>query len=87
MTRLAVLTLCATLALGAVAFAAPGIAMPEHHRANRETRALNLLEAKGYGDFSGFHRDGQNFAAMVLSQNKPVRVIVNPDAGTVTKQS
>ncbi len=53
--------------------------------ADRETKALNVLEAKGYGgSYQNFQRDGKNYSAMVMKNGKPEKVIVNPDAGTVT---
>ena len=51
--------------------------------ARRATQALNLLEAKGYGDFKDFKRDGQNFQATVQRHGKTLTVMVNPDAKTV----
>jgi hypothetical protein len=52
----------------------------------RETHALNLLEAKGYGDFTNFRADGKNFTATVAAQGKSATVIVNPDSGQITRQ-
>ena len=56
------------------------------HLAKRETKALNLLEAKGYGNFRNFHREGRVFAAMVLHHGQPERVMINPDTGSVTRR-
>jgi hypothetical protein len=52
---------------------------------DRETSALNVLEAKGYGgNYTGFRRDGSNYSAMVTHNGKQQKVIIDPDAGTVT---
>jgi type IV secretory pathway VirB10-like protein len=55
--------------------------------ADRETKALNVLEAKGYGSsYENFQRDGKNYSAMVMKNGKPEKVIVNPDTGAITPQ-
>lgn len=54
--------------------------------ADRMTSALNALEANGYGDFTNFHEDGQNFAATVTQNNQKFNVVVNPDTHQVTRQ-
>jgi hypothetical protein len=52
---------------------------------DRETSALNLLEAKGYGgSYTDFQHDGSNYSAMVTHKGKQQKVIIDPDAGTVT---
>jgi hypothetical protein len=52
---------------------------------DRETRALNVLEAKGYGgNYTDFQADGSNYSAMVTHNGKPQKVMIDPDAGTVT---
>jgi hypothetical protein len=92
MTRFALLATVAGLALTAPAFASSqttAVSPTQRgaaHLASRETQALNLLEAKGYHNFSAFHRDGGNFVAMVLEKGKPETVIIDPAAGTVTKK-
>jgi hypothetical protein len=53
---------------------------------NRMTQALNLLEAKGYGDFTNFKADGSNFTATVAQNGQHFAVLVNPDSGQVTRQ-
>ena len=58
-----------------------------HPAARRMTQALNLLEAKGYGDFKDFRADGQNFDANVTAHGQPFTVIINPDKSQVTRQS
>ncbi|HLB96246.1 MAG TPA: hypothetical protein VJK90_01220 [Acetobacteraceae bacterium] len=40
--------------------------------------ALNLLEAKGYGGFTGFHAVGKDFAANVVRDGRTVHLLVNP---------
>jgi hypothetical protein len=54
--------------------------------ARRETKALNLIEAKGYGDYTDFHAVGKNFAAQVMAHGRTLTVIANPDTGQVTQQ-
>src|SRR5690348_2797804 len=44
----------------------------------RMTHALNLLEAKGYGDFHNFKQDGKDFAATVTRAGKQMTVKVDP---------
>jgi hypothetical protein len=56
-------------------------------REARMTHALNLLEAKGYGDFTNFRADGKNFDATVTQNGKAVNVVVDPDANQITQQS
>jgi hypothetical protein len=52
----------------------------------RMTHALNLLEAKGYGDFHNFRQDGKNFDATVTRAGKQASVQVDPDTDQVTVQ-
>ena len=47
------------------------------------TRALNLLEAKGYADFRNFAVDGNDFTATVTRRDHPETLIVDPDGGTI----
>jgi hypothetical protein len=52
---------------------------------DRETRALNVLEAKGYGgSYTDFQSAGRNYSAMVTHNGKSQKVIIDPDRGTVT---
>jgi pyruvate/2-oxoglutarate dehydrogenase complex dihydrolipoamide acyltransferase (E2) component len=52
---------------------------------DRETSALNVLEAKGYGGrYTDFQPDGSNYSAMVTHNGKQQKMIIDPDAGTVT---
>lgn len=53
----------------------------------RMTDALNLLEAKGYGDFSDFRQDGKNFAATVSQGGRRFTVVIDPDSNRITRQS
>jgi len=60
--------------------------MPAARSEARMTHALNLLEAKGYGDFHNFKQDGKDFAATVTRSGKQMTVKVDPDADQVTVQ-
>ncbi|MGH7075874.1 MAG: hypothetical protein ACREFD_16985 [Stellaceae bacterium] len=55
----------------------------ERRRGDRATRALDLLEARGYHDFKNFRRHGRDYAATVTHHGRRERVIVNPDSGSV----
>lgn len=55
--------------------------------ARRETKALNLIEAKGYGSFTNFKADGKDYTATVMRNGHAMTVRVNPDNGQVTTQS
>ncbi len=70
------------------AAAQPSAAVPHQNRAqgDRMTSALNLLEAQGYGSFSNFKQDGQNYAATVKQNGQSFGVVINPDSGQVTRQ-
>jgi hypothetical protein len=59
------------------------------HRAtepDRATTALNLLEQKGYRDFSSFHRAGRDYEISANQNGKSVTVLVNPDTKSVKTQ-
>lgn len=58
----------------------------ENRRANRETEALNLLEAKGYTQFNHFQRDGHDFSAVVAKNGQKSTVVVHPNSGEITVQ-
>jgi hypothetical protein len=74
-------------ATGGVALAASETAaVPAADTAQRMTRALNLLEAKGYGAFSNFAPDGKNFTATVTEGSRHFSVIVDPDSDQVTRR-
>ncbi|MGH7090763.1 MAG: PepSY domain-containing protein [Stellaceae bacterium] len=79
------------LALAGAAFAvAPAFAARENSptaTGEHMTRALNMLEANGYGDFQNFHASGSDeFVASVQQQGQNFRVLINPDAGHITRQ-
>jgi hypothetical protein len=89
--------LAATLLAGACLASSAGLALaagqpmsakPAAGRSagDRMTAALNLLEAKGYGDFSNFKADGNNFAATVKQNGKSFGVVIEPDSGQITRQ-
>jgi Peptidase propeptide and YPEB domain len=68
---------------GAAARATMG--SPRGDRAERrETVALNLLEAAGYGQYTDFKNDGGDYSAMVMKDGERLAVRVDPDKGTVT---
>ena len=62
------------------------MAMSGSHEAQRMTSALNLLEAKGYGSFNDFKRDGKDFTATVMKNGHSQTVRIDPDSGQVTNQ-
>ena len=69
---------------GAIAVAAPAAMSapnPDHWRSQgmRATEALNLLEAKGDGQFTSFTRSGADFTAEVTKHGKQMQVMINPD--------
>jgi hypothetical protein len=72
----------------ALAAGQPGSTAPAASRpaGDRMTAALNLLEAKGYGDFSNFKADGGNFAASVKQNGQSFGVVINPDSGQITRR-
>lgn len=53
---------------------------------NRGTRALNLLMAKGYTQYSDFQKQGTNYTAQVTKNGETMQVVINPDAGTITEK-
>ena len=48
-------------------------------------RALNLLMAKGYTEYSDFERQGKNYTATVTEDGKSIQVLFNPDAGVIAE--
>ena len=54
---------------------------------DRDTKALNLLEAKGYTGIQQFHPVGKDFEAVVSQGGKPTTVRVDPDAGTILNRA
>ena len=57
----------------------------EPRRTERDpaTTALNLLEEKGYRDFSSFHRSGRDFEVSANQNGRTVNVVVDPSRKTV----
>ncbi len=55
-------------------------------REDRETKALNLLEAKGYASFTNFKPDGRDYAATVAKNGHNMTVRVDPHSGQITTQ-
>jgi hypothetical protein len=55
-------------------------------RERRETRAMNLIGAAGYQDFSDFRSEGRDFRATVLKEGQRIAVRVDPDSGKVTPE-
>lgn len=53
---------------------------------DRATTALNLLEEKGYRDFSSLRPVGRNYEINANQNGKSVTVVVNPDTRTVRTQ-
>ena len=51
----------------------------------RATQALNLLGAKGYGNFTNFHPDGTNYQATVTQGGQQFLVTIDPNTGSVTR--
>ncbi len=89
------LTLALLTGIPGIALAAPnaitthGAAGPEVHRArhvpmgDRDTAALNLLEAQGYGQIVQFRPDGQTFDATVTQNGKDLQLTVDPGTGQI----
>jgi uncharacterized iron-regulated membrane protein len=61
-------------------------AMSGNNEAQRMTSALNLLEAKGYGSFNNFKRDGKDFTATVMKNGQSQTLRIDPDSGQITNQ-
>jgi hypothetical protein len=78
----------ALLSLGSgVALAQPQADMTPARRGEggmRATQALNMLEVAGDGQYSNFRANGRDFTADVVRNGQPLRVQVDPDAGTIT---
>ena len=51
--------------------------------AARETRALNLLEAQGYGSFTDFAPAGKDFTAKVTQNGHVSTMRIDPESGQV----
>lgn len=52
---------------------------------NRMTTALNLLEARGYGSFSGFEADGPDYRATVTQDGHRFQVRIDPIERSVSR--
>jgi hypothetical protein len=78
MKRILFVLVPALLSLGAGAALAAPMAS-----ANRETQALNLLEAQGYGSFTNFHQAGGDYTATVTRAGHAVTVRIDPQSGQV----
>ncbi|HKX08668.1 MAG TPA: hypothetical protein VJN67_10765 [Stellaceae bacterium] len=50
---------------------------------DRATTALNVLEDKGYRDFSSLRPDGRDYEITAQKSGKSVTVVVNPDTKSV----
>ncbi len=83
----------AALVLGAGTAFAASPAMPSathavikssYHPPQRITKALNLLEAKGYGSFRNFKADGRDFTATVMKNGHKMTVRIDPGSNQVT---
>jgi hypothetical protein len=51
---------------------------------SRATKALNMLMARGYGDYSDFQPRGDAFTATVDYQGRRTPVLIDPGAGKIT---
>jgi hypothetical protein len=51
---------------------------------SRATKALNMLMARGYGDYSDFRPRGDDFTATVDYQGRRTPVLIDPAAGKIT---
>jgi hypothetical protein len=54
-------------------------------REHRQTRAMNLIGAAGYDDFTDFAKDGNDFRATAIKGGQRISVLVNPDDGRVRR--
>lgn len=67
---------------GGIALAQQAGTQPDygwHRQGARATRALNLLEDRGDGQFSNFAASGTDFTADVTKDGKLMRVLIKPD--------
>ena len=55
-------------------------------RERRETRAMNLIGAAGYSDFTDLKTDGKDFQATAMKGEQRVSIRIDPDSGRVTPQ-
>jgi len=83
-TSIALAAMAAAGLSAGVAFASqPSVGSWDPAVGSRATKALNLLEAKGYGDFSNFQAKGQDFTATVTQHDRAVTLLVDPRAGSI----
>jgi hypothetical protein len=75
--------LIASLMITSSAFAAMG----SSSQGDREVRALNLLEAKGYRHFMTVREHGRQFIVDATRAGKKVTVTINPDNGQITDRT
>lgn len=59
---------------------------PRYAEHDRATTALNVLEDKGYRDFSSLRPEGRNYEITAQKSGKSVTVVVNPDTKSVQTQ-
>jgi uncharacterized membrane protein YkoI len=82
-------------ATGEVAWQMPGTPMSAAGTAlarqatpgDREVTALNLLEAKGYRNFTAVRQDGTNFDVDANRRGQKVTIAINPDTGIMSTRS
>ena len=87
-------SLCILAASAALAFV-PGVALASQPTmgnwdpavGRQATKALNLLEAKGYGDFQNFRSHGTDFTATVKQDNRTLTLLIDPDSRTITTEN
>jgi uncharacterized membrane protein YkoI len=80
---------------GAVAWQVSGTPMSPANAAlarratpgDRKVTALNLLEAKGYRDFTAVRTDGASFDVDAMRHGQKVTAVVNPDTGQISTRS
>jgi hypothetical protein len=73
----------ALMILPAMGFAA---SMQDDQAGDRATKALNLLQANGYTQFSNFRPAGNEFEATVTRNGQQSVVIIDPDSGRISSQ-
>jgi len=56
---------------------------PDNPEARNATAALNLLEARGYANFSNFTAAGNGFRATIVNGGRASRVSIDPRTGRI----
>jgi hypothetical protein len=74
-------------ALGAGSAVADTVGPQAEHSGMRATRALNMLEAAGDGQYSNFMESGRNFTADVVKGGGTVHVLINPASDQITQMA